>query len=383
MNKHELLREISIKIMSGIPLTPEEEIEWDNWRKQEHIRQYLASRAADRWERFRKIEVEPWDEFCKRMGIDDVQVKPAIAWKKWSIAAIILFCSFIGWYLLHNWHKQAPVAISEKAIRLILPDQREIELDIPHSRSSIDDGNFRICLSDSGQICFRKKRKTTTDTGTYRVITPAGKTYRILLSDSSLITLNNRSELLLSSMYDLQNRNIELKGEAFFSVKPNPILPFIAKVRNTEQEVLGTCFLISGYENDPVITTTLYTGGLFIRSGKNHVILKDSQQAIINPVNHSIHTASAPDLENAGAWRSNYFSNRKTRILLTDLLRKIERWYDVRIIYDDNITNESLTIGRISRKMPVDSVLSLLKGPGAFDFVKKEDGYHIRYSQQP
>lgn len=387
MNKHKLLREISIKIMSGIPLSPEEELEWDNWRKQEHIQQYLASRAADRWERFRQIEVEPWDEFCKRMGIEtneNDKVRPAIAWKKWgAVAAIILFCSFIGWYLLHNWHKQMPVAIGKKAIRLILPDHREIELDVHQSSSSIDHGNFNICLSDSGQICFRKKRNSKADTGTYRVITPAGKTYRILLSDSSLITINNRSELLLSSMYDHQNRNIELKGEAFFSVKPNPSLPFIVKVKNTDQEVLGTSFLISGYENDSLITTTLYTGGLFIRSGKNQVILKDSQQVIIDPLNHVIKTVNRPDWENAGAWRGDYFSNRKTKILLTDLFRKIERWYDIRIIYDDNITNEYLTIGRISRKMPADSVLNLLKGPGAFDFIKKEDGYHIRYSQQP
>ncbi len=371
--------------MSGIPLTPGEELEWDSWRRQEHIRQYLASRAAERWKIFSEIEVEPWNEFSERMGIvaHTEKVRPVFAWQQWCIAAaIILFCSFIGWYLLHNWHKQTPATISEKAIILVLPDQSSINLDARKPSTSFDHGNFRICF-DSGQVCFRKRKTIIADTGTYRVITPAGKTCRILLSDSSLITLNNKSELIFSPMYDFRNRDLELKGEGFFDVRSNPNLSFQVRVRNTVHEVLGTSFLISGFENDPLITTTLYAGGLRITSGKNQVLLKDSQQVVIDPVRHVIHPVGLPDLGNASAWRGDYFSNRKTKILLTDLFRKIERWYDIRIIYDDNITNESLTIGRISRKMPADSVLNLLKGPGAFDFVKKEDGYHIRYSRQP
>ncbi|RZS74741.1 FecR family protein [Pseudobacter ginsenosidimutans] len=377
-NNLENLQEISIKILSDIPLTPEEEQEWDNWRMQDHIQRRLESLASDRVKRFSEIEVLPWKEFRKRYR----KVYP-FHWKKWSTAAaIILFCSFIGWYLLHNWYKQTPTAISEKAIILILPDQSAMELDVRKSFSSFDHGNFSICL-DSGQICFRKRKNINADTGTYRVITPAGKTYRISLSDSSLVTLNNKSELTFSPMYDIRNRNVELKGEGFFDVRSNPDLAFQVRVRNTVHEVLGTSFLISGYENDPLITTTLYSGGLRISSGKTQMMLKDSQQVVIDPVKHFIRRVGLPDLGNASAWRGDYFSNRKTKILLTDLFRKIERWYDIKIIYDDNITNESLTIGRISRKMPADSVLNLLKGPGAFDFVKKEDGYHIRYSQQP
>lgn len=388
-NKLDILREISIKIMSDIPLTPEEEEEWENWKQQDHIRQYLESKARDSWKRYREIGVKPWQEFSKRLGMESngfAEQLPGIAWKKWmAAAAIILFGLFVGWYLLHNPKKQVPhpVMISEQAIRLILPDHQEIELNVPRSPANLDYGNFRLCLGDSGQICFRKTGKNIRDTGLFRVITPAGKTFKVLLSDSSTILLNNRTELIIPAQFDQQHRNIELKGEASFRVQANKSLPFIVRVRNTVQEVLGTEFLVSGYENDSLITTTLYTGGLSIRAGKNQLILKDSQQAVIDPVTFAIRSLRSPDLVNAGAWRNDYFSYRKSRILLTDLFRKIERWYDIRIIYDDNITNELLTIGRISRKDPVDSVLNLLKGPGAFDFVKKEDGFHIIYSRQP
>lgn len=62
------------------------------------------------------------------------------------------------------------------------------------------------------------------------------------LPDGSTITLNKRSSLQYNQAYNSSNRDIQLSGEAFFSVAGNNELPFIIRSGDVQVAVLGTSF---------------------------------------------------------------------------------------------------------------------------------------------
>jgi len=82
--------------------------------------------------------------------------------------------------------------------------------------------------------------------GTDRIIQLAsGEAVRTAtLPDGSMITLNKRSSLQYNQAYNSSNRDIQLSGEAFFSVAGNKELPFIIRSGDVQVAVLGTSFNI-------------------------------------------------------------------------------------------------------------------------------------------
>jgi transmembrane sensor len=65
------------------------------------------------------------------------------------------------------------------------------------------------------------------------------------LPDNSIVTLNKNSSIEYNSKFINGNeRNIKLKGEAFFNVTPDKNKPFIITVNDVEVKVVGTSFNI-------------------------------------------------------------------------------------------------------------------------------------------
>jgi len=69
------------------------------------------------------------------------------------------------------------------------------------------------------------------------------------LPDSSKILLNLASKISFSDEF-LNNRTVNLSGEAFFEVKHDSLRPFIILTGNALIKVLGTSFNVRAYENE-------------------------------------------------------------------------------------------------------------------------------------
>lgn len=385
-NKHAITKQIIVKLLAGEPLTIAEGEYWEALQQKPSIRRIMERGHSDSLMVYQKLEAKSWEDFCKKIGINstsDLHVSH-ISWRWWTAAAIILVCFFTGWYLyLNGFTKRDPeirtAAMPGKSAMLITADRLHYELGEQMQPATFTTGNFRGEINANGFLVFSKEASAPlTSQGFNTVRTPAGLTYSFRLSDGTTVILNNRSELRIPADFSFTNRTVELIGEAYFDVDNNKDIPFIVSIGNTAQKVLGTSFIISGYQNDAAITTTLLSGRLAISSGNHRQELKAGQQAVIRAGSDEIQRRKDPDLDYATAWIWNNFSQRKTSVMLSDLFKRVERWYDVKLIYEDNISNEQLTVGKISRKTPVDSVLNILKGPGGFEFTRMNDGYHIK-----
>jgi transmembrane sensor len=86
------------------------------------------------------------------------------------------------------------------------------------------------------------------------------------LSDGSVIYIAQNSLFSFPEEFETRSRNVELKGEAFFDIAPNPGRPFIIETDETLIQVLGTAFNVKTQNGDGF--------ELFVDRGKVKVTLK-------------------------------------------------------------------------------------------------------------
>lgn len=191
------------------------------------------------------------------------------------------------------------------------------------------------------------------------ISTPRGGQYRITLPDGTSVWLNAASSLSFSLMSDkMRTRNVELSGEAYFEVAKDRSRPFIVKTAQQEVEVLGTHFNISSYADESTAKTTLVNGSLRVinRNSKIESILRPGQQSTVVKDKLTIEPA---DVENALAWKDGYFKFTDQENI-TEIMPKVARWYNVRIIYKGDMSNVSFR-GTVSRFKNISSLLEKME----------------------
>ncbi len=203
--------------------------------------------------------------------------------------------------------------------------------------------------------------------------TPKAGQYHIVLSDGTKVWLNAFSLLKFPSQFIGDERLVELTGEAYFEVSPDKKKPFKVKSQGQIIEVLGTHFNVSAYTGERT-ATTLVEGRVRVSdfAGTGSVVLKPHQQSVLAANSTKIHIADV-DTESALAWKNGYFIFDDEG--LESIMKKIERWYDVEVIYEAKVRKIEF-LGRVSRSKNISSVLKALEQAGNLKF--KLDGRRLR-----
>ena len=88
-----------------------------------------------------------------------------------------------------------------------------------------------------------------------------GMTSQITLPDGSQVWLNSASYLKYPVRFTESDRQVELEGEAYFSVRKDAGRRFLVNVGdNVQLEVLGTEFNVDAYPKDDFVAASLVTG---------------------------------------------------------------------------------------------------------------------------
>ncbi len=112
------------------------------------------------------------------------------------------------------------------------------------------------------------------------VVLAAGDRIRTeTLPDGSVITLNKQATLTYAQNFNRKNRQVALKGEAFFDVTPNTGKPFNIKVADVSVTVVGTSFNIRNTEEATEVVVE--TGVVVVAKNHNQVKLLPQQKAIV------------------------------------------------------------------------------------------------------
>jgi transmembrane sensor len=198
--------------------------------------------------------------------------------------------------------------------------------------------NFYVLLIAAASIAFLlviggitqwmgSKPSQQTVIASTRITTLEKEKAHIFLSDSTEVILNSESTLQYSGQYNINSRDVELTGEAFFSVKTNPEKPFVVELKGMKVTATGTSFNICSYEDDNRVVTTLEEGKIQIAiDGKELLDLKSGQQAVYSAKTNMVLVHEVL-VDNYTSWKEN-----KLRFFDTpfeEVLRQIGRKYNV------------------------------------------------------
>jgi ferric-dicitrate binding protein FerR (iron transport regulator) len=262
---------------------------------------------------------------------------------------------------------------------LTLANGSTIVLDSAHDGTLAQQGTTKIIKLDGGALAYRaaadSKGQTTEQaigqTGYNTIATPRGGQYRIILPDGSKVWLNAASSLRFPAAFTGSERTVELTGEAYFEIAKNAEKPFHVKVpsggtggENMDVEVLGTSFNVMAYTNEEKIHTTLLEGKVRVKQGSLAENLLPGRQAIVDQSTHAMEVADG-NIEQAVAWKDGLFRFRETDI--RELMRQVERWYDVDVVYRTDRGDQDFT-GVVSRSKNVSTLLQMLELTGTVHF---------------
>ncbi|RQO71990.1 anti-sigma factor [Pedobacter sp. KBW06] len=295
-----------------------------------------------------------------------------------KIAATIILLLSIG-FLFFKYQKAEPATASPENQEIIAGGNRAIltlangqTIDLSHSKNGeiATQSGLTITKKMNGELIYEiaGQKETSENAGqaiTYNTIsTPRGGKYQINLPDGTQIWLNAASSVRFpASFRNLPNRRVELSGEAYFEVTKNANKPFIVVTKKQETQVLGTHFNINSYEDEGQTKTTLLEGSIRVSDKANrNIILKPGQQSTLKEGNIDIRNVDEND---AIAWKKGLFSFNDEN--LESIMRKISRWYDVDIHYQDTFSKTSF-LGTISLSKNITSVLKILEKSGEVHF---------------
>lgn len=187
--------------------------------------------------------------------------------------------------------------------------------------------------------------------------TRRGGQYQLVLADGTRVWMNASSSLRFPTAFPGKERVVELTGEAYFEVAKDAQRTFSVQVNGIAVNVLGTHFNVMAYENEAATAITLLEGAVNVTKDNNTVRLRPGQQARLQP-GTAIQVINHVNLDETVAWKNGYFQLDHTR--LDVLMRQVERWYDVDVVYEGKIPNRQFG-GKIPRKSDIGEVMKLLE----------------------
>jgi len=185
--------------------------------------------------------------------------------------------------------------------------------------------------------------------------TPRGEKSFVKLPDGTEVWLNAKSRLIYNS-FSSNRRQVELKGEAFFKVARNENAPFVVKTNECEVEVLGTTFNVMAYDDFGFKEITLLNGKIDVHMKDAEQVLKPGQALILK--DHTYHVDEVRSADASG-WVDNKFNFRN--IPISELMKRLENWYDVDITLENNTGREVNFTGTFKNEETIWQVLDAIK----------------------
>lgn len=220
-------------------------------------------------------------------------------------------------------------------------------------------------LASNAFLLTKTKPQLTAQIQTVK--TPFGAKTNYTLPDGSIVWLNSGSTFSFPAKFQ-KNRSVTLVGEAFFEVEKDS-KPFIVSTEYGDVKVKGTSFNVKAYADDNDFETTLVEGIVVfkVKNAGTEVTLKPGEQVSKTESGYTVKTVE-----------TKYFTSWKEGKLLFNrepfpsFIKKLERWYNVKIEYSDPELNDLWYTGTIEMES-ISEVMEMISkaAPVSYHFNNK------------
>ena len=225
-----------------------------------------------------------------------------------------------------------------------------------------------IAASLAVLLAFSFYYATSLDKNTY--LADAGN-LTVALPDGSEAILKEGSQLRLSADYGENDRTIYLDGEAYFSIEPDAVRPFLVSQDDVELRVVGTTFNLFIDPSTNVFEVEVSSGKVMLEKADESLAIAANECGIVSPAGEMKKMAS-PNL-NRHAWKTGRIVFEAT--LFSEAVDVIQRTYDVIIkVSDRDLDGCNFPLTATFDDSELDDVLAHLEKLTGGKFLREQSG---------
>lgn len=211
---------------------------------------------------------------------------------------------------------------------------------------------------------------------------PKGNRTYVTLPDGSNAWLTNGSKLIYPERFHGKTRDVQLMGEAFFTVAHNTKNPFMVNLGQHRIKVLGTEFSVMAYPNDNEIQVDLVTGKveLDVRAGNGNykpATLEPSYSLVLDKTSGKIIRSKIQD-DFFKYWREGVYQFENETF--ANLCKKINRIFGVEMIFEDELIKDRTFTGTFNIDDNIYTMMEVFRHASseAFDYRVERNKIYLK-----
>lgn len=198
----------------------------------------------------------------------------------------------------------------------------------------------------------------------------------LVLPDGSFIDLNSESSIAFEENGLKNERNVQLTGEAFFSVKRNVEKPFVITTNHSQIRVLGTSFnvkAIPGTNTDEVVVSSGKVMVTSSESGNSVELVKGEKAIVYSETGTVVKINKAPDKDLY--WKTKTIRFRNTE--LDSVVKILEEVFHVSIRISQPSAGK-IPVSSTFKDESVEYILETIAATGRLTLIKTgKNAYRI------
>jgi len=268
------------------------------------------------WAQFKARHIEPEQQPRQNSHHHTIRLWMAAV----AGAAAMLACVFI--YSLVVQHETGN---NEQGVIVMRHSEGPQMVTLALGKRMVDMSQMDSLDLQENEIAIDGEHIEPADTRLQSLSTPRGMDFKLTLQDGSEVWLNAESTIEFPvSFVSCQERQVCLKGEAYFKVAHDASKPFVVHVGGKDIKVLGTEFDVRHYEAEPAMVA-LVKGSIELCDGDECQLLRPGQGAFWKE--GEMPSLQPIDTYNVTQWIDGlfYFDEQA----LDEMLVEVARWYNV------------------------------------------------------
>lgn len=206
------------------------------------------------------------------------------------------------------------------------------------------------------------------------VRTNPGMTTSVDLPDGTKVILNSSSSLRYPSRFSDKSREVELVGEAFFSVAKDGKQFVVDALNHSKIVVYGTEFNIEAYPESGTVQTTLVSGKVsftYLNEGKREKLLMHPGQKAIYDIAQSKVLVKSVHVDVETCWKDGRLIFKNTPF--EEVLKNLSKRYNVEfVLKNPSLKQHSFTATFDNQRL--ERILEIFRISSNIHFEYVEDG---------
>lgn len=317
---------------------------------------------------------EVWIQILQKKRAVMVKQRRIFLFKSMSVAAFLILLISVAFLLMNRTQiseMSHQLVSTHNETKLELANGEKIVLN-PSVKSVVVDGSGTQAICDTNLLNYKTNIIQSSDKPiTYnKLFVPTGVEYQLILSDGTRVYMNAASELRYPIAFSSGNREVYLKGEAYFEVQPDTTRTFVVKTDDLDIQVLGTSFNVNAYSDVSFLTATLISGKVRVIYNDKQYDLIPSEQICYDKETKNI-SRKMVDTRLYTSWKDGYYYFEAMR--LEDIMQMISHWYGFKVFFQNSSLKDIEFSGRIQRYENVNRLFQKFEKTEDVSFVYKDN----------